>query len=145
MKVPGILLLILCFVAAIYFMWPYGTHRFLAHKLVGADRIVATDVSEANSPVSLVLTGNQVQPIIQAVGTATRNRRNYAQAFCQTVDFYRGESLVGSIRVGDRLFLVGGVQYQDNTGNLPNLICRPLYLAKRTQLIGVANAASPHR
>lgn len=145
MKVRGILLLILCFVAALYFMWPYGTHRFLAYKLVGADQIIATDRSEAKAPVSIVITGNQVQSIIQAVGTASRNSQNYAQAFCQTVDFYRGESLVGSIRVGEHLFLIGNAQYQDNTGYLPNLVCRPLYLAKGTQHIGAANAALPHR
>ena len=143
-----------CLVAGALLGCGYNGNKSFGEKLAGVDRIVATDRSRADAPVKIVLTDGRVSAIIEAISNAKRERdTSIPQAFCQTAEFYRGEVLVGSIRLGDSLFIVGDAWYRDGTGRIQQLLCRPLYAAAReesdrlrsTQQNGPANGAAPHR
>jgi len=83
------------------FMWLFPLTAF-ARRIATADHVVA---STYLSPVTITLTGEQARSISEAVQSAKRDARSYANIFDVRVRFFRDTNCLGDIESSSRLFL----------------------------------------
>ena len=92
---------------SIYFLHVIGYSRF-CHRIAEADRAVVT---VQGYPGNRTITADKVRKIVQAIGSAQRDRETYAAAFAYRTRFYRGTNYLGEVLICGDLFLFRGRQY----------------------------------
>ena len=103
---------------------------WFAHRIAGADRIVATNWLES---VSMTLTGDDTKKIVQAISSAGSGRppfgTDWANIYSVNARFYRGTKVMGEIeRDGAGLFLIHYHKppFRERSGLLHDLIYKPI-------------------
>jgi hypothetical protein len=89
-----------------------------AHHVASADRIVA--VTQTGKPL-LSKTGDEAAKIARALSSARRDRRHYSATLNWRLQFYRGTNLLDVVRFQERIFMIDGAVYSDDTGVLKAL------------------------
>ena len=72
----------------------------------------------------LSVTGDEAAQLVHAVSSARRDRHfftKYAATFSWRLQFYRGTNLLDVVRFQDRIFLIDGDEYSDDSGVLKAL------------------------
>jgi hypothetical protein len=132
--------ILVIFVALLIKFTAYDSLRlaWFAHRIAGADRIVATNWEAS---VSLTITGDDAKKVIQAISSAGSGRppfgMDWANIYGVNARFYRGAEALGEIEMdGDGLFLIHYHEppFRDGTGVLRGVVYKPLsdaYKAER--------------
>ena len=103
-----------------------------ARRIAAADHIVGTF---KDSKVSLTITSNDVQKVVQAVASASSHRPpsgTWQMIYDVKAVFFKGTNVLGNIEIGEGLFLIDGneeIPFQDNAGLLKDLVMIPTYKA----------------
>ena len=91
--------------------------------LNSADHIVVT---MSRSSVSLTIGGQDAKSVIQAVRSAKRESREDACIYDIKAVFFNGTERLGEIVTCGDLFYFRNKKYQDETGNLEQLVVAPI-------------------
>lgn len=112
---------------------PYDDARLkaFAHKVAGADRVVATHIGKA---VAVEIKDAGIATIIREVSDARTARlapgKDYACVFGVKATFYKGTNVLDFIEMCGSLFRFhNGAPYEYGTGALIDLIYRPVIAA----------------
>ena len=107
---------------------------WFAHRIAGADRIVATNWL---SSVSLTITGDETKKVVRAISSAGSGRpplgRDWANVYEVNAKFCRGMKVLGEIEMdGGGLFLhYHRPPFRESTGLLHDLVYKPISEAAR--------------
>jgi len=108
---------------------------WFAHRIAGADRIVATNWL---SSVSLTITEDETKRVVQAISSAGSGRppfgRDWANVYEVNAKFCRGAKVLGEIEMdGGGLFLIHYHRppFRESTGLLHDLVYKPISAAAR--------------
>ena len=103
---------------------------WFAHRIAGADRIVATNWAAS---VSVTITGDDATKVVRAISTAGSGRpplgMDWANIYDVKARFYRGAEALGEVEMdGDGLFLIHYHKppFRDSTGVLRGVVYKPL-------------------
>lgn len=95
--------------------------RALAHRLKGADRVIVTNTAEG---LSISITGEEVDKIVQAIATAKKESPLIDAAVGLRLDFYKGAEHLGTVIIAAQVFWVGKTPFSDTTEMLNGLYRR---------------------
>src|ERR1051325_1102906 len=108
---------------------------WFAHRIAGADRIVATNWVAS---VSVTITGDDTKKVVQAISLAGSGRppfgTDWANIYTVNAKFYRGAKVLGEIEMdGGGLFLIHYQEpaFRERTGLLHDLVYKPVSEAVR--------------
>ena len=88
--------------------------KILAHRLKGADRVVA-----ANTQGNIFsITGEEVDKIVQAIAASKKESPFIDAAVGLQLEFYKGTGHLGTVITSDQVFWVGKTPYSDTTETL---------------------------
>ena len=93
----------------------------LTDRIAAADRVVVVNHS---GKFMLSATGDEATKLVRAVSSAKRDRHYFtkiAATFSWRLQFYRGTNLLDVVRFQDRIFLIDGAEYSDDSGVLKAL------------------------
>jgi len=129
--------LLVILIAFIVKLTVYDTLRlaWFAHRIAGADHIVATNWVAS---VSVTITGDDTKKVVQAISSAGSGRPPFGMDWANIYDvntkFYRGAKVLGEIEMdGGGLFLIHYHEppFRENTGVLHDLVYKPVSEAAR--------------
>ena len=103
--------------------------KSLANRLKGADHVVVTNTVEH---LSISVTGEAVNQLVQAMATAKKERPDIEAAVGLTLEFYKGGAHLETVRTSSQIFWVGNTPYSDRTETLNGLYRR---LREETDLL----------
>jgi hypothetical protein len=92
------------------------------HQVSLADRILVTN---RYRPVTMTVTGQDLQDVSAAVTNAMRDKNCYSAVFDWDIQFYTGSNFLTAIHLQDRAFWAGSNQYSDSSGVLKRF-CKTL-------------------
>ena len=112
-----------------YLFLKFPLSRFAA-RIANADRVVA---SMSEGTASITLTGENARKLAEAVSSAKRERPPLGMAdaciYDVRITFFQGTNVLGDILSCNRLFMVGGRKYRDESGVIGLLAVTPAHTA----------------
>ena len=92
----------------------------LAHRLKGADRVVAANTKG----LSFSITGEEVDKLVQAIAASKKESPLIDAAVGLRLDFYKGTGHLGTVITSDQVFWVEKTPYSDTTETLKGIYQR---------------------